>query len=217
MNGRNLYELATLIRASSALPDFNGPSAQGSSAAISFNGQRPDHNVFLADGGEDYDRGSGGKFETMPSLDAIAEFRTLTSNYSADYGLGSGATISMVFKSGTKDFHGGAWEFFRNNALDAANFFTNASGGTIAELRYNVFGFNIGGPVILGHYNKDRNKTFFFYNEEWRKMVQGGVFNAQTPSAAMRGGDFSSYWTLANPIILKVPSASELNPTELAR
>jgi hypothetical protein len=218
MNGRNLYELATLIPgASSALPDFNGPSAQGSSAAISFNGQRPDHNVFLADGGEDYDRGSGGKFEIMPSLDAIAEFRTLTSNYSADYGLGSGATISMVFKSGTKDFHGGAWEFFRNNALDAANFFTNASGGTIAELRYNVFGFNIGGPVILGHYNKDRNKTFFFYNEEWRKMVQGGVFNAQTPSAAMRGGDFSSYLTLANPIVLKVPSASELNPTELAR
>ena len=218
MNGRNLYELATLIPgASSAIPDFNGPSAQGSSAAISFNGQRPDHNVFLADGGEDYDRGSGGKFEIMPSLDAIAEFRTLTSNYSADYGLGSGATISMVFKSGTKDFHGGMWEFFRNNDLDAANFFTNASGGNVAELRYNVFGFNIGGPVILGHYNKDRNKTFFFYNEEWRKMVQGGVFNAQTPSSAMRDGDFSSYLTLANPIIIKVPSASQLNPTELAR
>jgi hypothetical protein len=210
MNGRNLYELAALIPgASSAVPDFNGPSAQGSSAAISFNGLRPDHNVFLADGGEDYDRGSGGKFEIMPSLDAIAEFRTLTSNYSADYGLGSGATISMVFKSGTRDFHGGAWEFFRNDALDAANFFTNASGGTVAELRYNVFGFNIGGPVILPHYNKDRNKTFFFYNEEWRKMVQGGVFNTQTPSAAMRQGSF--------PYTIKVPSASQLNATELAR
>jgi hypothetical protein len=104
-----------------------------------------------------------------PSLDAIAEFRTLTSNYSADYGLSSGCTLSMVFKSGTKDFHGGMWEFFRNDALDAANFFTNASGGSTAELRYNVYGFNLGGPVILPHYNKDRNKTFFFYNEEWRK------------------------------------------------
>jgi len=120
MNGRNLYELATLTPgAASALPAFNGPSAQGSSAIISFNGSRPDHNLFMVDGGEDYDRGSGGKFELMPSLDAVAEFRVLTSNYSADYGLSSGATLSMVFKSGTKDFHGGMWEFFRNDALDA--------------------------------------------------------------------------------------------------
>ncbi len=210
MNGRNLYELATLIPgASSALPAFNGPSAQGSNAIISFNGQRPDHNLFMVDGGEDYDRGSGGKFGIMPSLDAVAEFRTLTSNYSADYGLSSGATLSMVFKSGTKDFHGGMWEFFRNDALDANNFFTNASGGTTAELRYNVYGFNLGGPVILPHYNKDRNKTFFFYNQEWRKMVQGGIFNAQTPSAAMRDGVF--------PYTITVPTASQLNPTELAR
>jgi hypothetical protein len=210
MNGRNLYELSTLIPgASSALPAFNGPSAQGSSAIISFNGQRPDHNVYLVDGGEDYDRGSGGKFEIMPSLDAIGEFRTLTSNYSADYGLSSGGTLSMVFKSGAKDFHGGMWEFFRNNDLDAANFFTNASGGTTAELRYNVYGFNIGGPVLLPHYNKDRNKTFFFYNQEWRKLVQGGVFNTPTPSSAMQSGVF--------PYQIDVPSASQLNPAELSR
>ncbi|MGD0617527.1 MAG: carboxypeptidase regulatory-like domain-containing protein [Bryobacteraceae bacterium] len=210
MNGRNLYELATLIPgASSALPAFNGPSAQGSSAIVSFNGQRPDHNVYLVDGGEDYDRGSGGKFEIMPSLDAIAEFRTLTSNYAADYGLSSGGTLTMVFKSGTKDFHGGMWEFFRNDALDAANFFTNANNGTTQELRYNVFGFNLGGPVILPHYNHDRNKTFFFYNEEWRREVQGGNFNAQTPSAAMLTGVF--------PYTINVPTAAQLNPTELAR
>src|ERR1035438_9626846 len=117
----------------------------------------------------------------MPSLDAVAEFRVLTSNYSADYGLGSGATLSMVFKSGSRDFHGGMWEFFRNDALDAVNYFTNSVPTTnvvVPELRYNVYGFNLGGPVILPHYNKDRNKTFFFYNQEWRKMVQGGSFNA---------------------------------------
>ncbi len=211
MNGRNLYELAALIPgASSALPAFNGPSAQGSSAIISFNGQRPDHNLFMVDGGEDYDRGSGGKFELMPSLDAVAEFRTLTSNYSADYGLGSGATLSMVFKSGTKDFHGGAWEFFRNDALDAVNYFTNSVPGpvTAPELRYNVFGFNLGGPVILPHYNHGRNKTFFFYNQEWRRMVQGGSFYTQTPTAAMENGVF--------PYTVKVPAADTLNPTELA-
>ena len=213
MNGRNLYELATLTPgAASALPAFNGPSAQGSSAIISFNGSRPDHNLFMVDGGEDYDRGSGGKFELMPSLDAVAEFRVLTSNYSADYGLSSGATLSMVFKSGTKDFHGGMWEFFRNDALDAVNYFSNSvpeAHVIVPELRYNVYGFNFGGPVILPHYNKDRNKTFFFYNQEWRKMVQGGTFNAQTPSAAMESGVF--------PYTITVPKASQLNPTELAR
>lgn len=213
MNGRNLYELATLTPgASSALPAFNGPSAQGSNAIISFNGQRPDHNLFMVDGGEDYDRGSGGKFELMPSLDAVAEFRILTSNYSADYGLGSGATVSMVFKSGTRDFHGGMWEFFRNDALDAANYFTNSvPNGTTPELRYNVYGFNLGGPVILPHYNKDRNKTFFFYNQEWRKMVQGGSFNTPTPTSAMQSGVFPST------SIITVPKASQLNATELAR
>ena len=213
MNGRNLYELATLTPgAASALPAFNGPSAQGSSAIISFNGSRPDHNLFMVDGGEDYDRGSGGKFELMPSLDAIAEFRVLTSNYSADYGLGSGATLSMVFKSGGRDFHGGMWEFFRNDALDAVGYFTNSVPTTnvvVPELRYNVYGFNLGGPVILPHYNKDRNKTFFFYNQEWRKMVQGGSFNAPTPSSAMESGVF--------PYAINVPSASQLNPAELAR
>jgi hypothetical protein len=209
-NGRNMVSLAALIPgASSSVPAFNGPSAQGSNFILSFNGQRPDHNLWLADGGEDYDRGSGGKFEIMPSIDAIVEFTTLTSNYAADYGGNSGATLSVAFKSGTKDFHGGAWEFFRNNDLDAANYFTNASGGKPAELRYNVFGFNIGGPVRLPHYNKDRNRTFFFYNQEWRRQIVGGVFSTASPNDAMRSGAFPSS------MIIKVPTA--VNATELAR
>jgi len=211
-NGRNLVNLAALSPGvSSTVADFNGPSAQGSGFSISFNGLRPDHNVWMVDGGEDYDRGSGGKFNIMPSIDAVSEFRMLTSNYSADYGLNSGATLSLVFKSGTKDFHGGAWEFFRNNDLDAANFFTNAAGAKPAELRYNVFGFNIGGPVILPHYNHDRNKTFFFYNQEWRRMIQGGTNTVQTPTTAMENGIFPSN------IPITVPTAAAVNPAELAR
>ena len=66
--------------------------------------------MWMVDGGEDYDRGSGGKFSIMPSQDSISEFRILSSNYSAEYGMGSGATLSMAFKSGTRDFHGEAWE-----------------------------------------------------------------------------------------------------------
>lgn len=212
-NGRNITNLAELMPgAASDTPSFNGPSAQGSSASISFNGQRPDHNIWMLDGGEIYDRGSGGKPVVMPSVDAIGEFRALTSNYSAEYGLGSGGTLTMVIKSGAKQFHGGAWEFFRNDALDANNFFSNKAGSPVPELRYNVFGFNIGGPVILPHYNKDRNKTFFFYNQEWRRLVTGGTYNTPVPSAAMLNGNFSAIKTP-----LAIPTTCQLGAAEQAR
>ena len=120
----------------------------------------------------------------MPSVDAIAETQTLTSNYTADYGLSSGGTISSAVKSGNKTFHASAWEFFRNDALDARNFF-NTSPNPVAELRYNVFGFNVGGPVTFGKlYNPNSTKTFFFYNMEWRKMIQGQTLNQTVPLAS---------------------------------
>ena len=89
---------------------------------------RPDHNDWLIDGGEAYDRGSGGKFDLMPSMDALAEFQTLSSNYSPDYGISSGGTVTMVLKSGTKQFHGGVWEFNRNDAFDADYYFSKQVG-----------------------------------------------------------------------------------------
>src|SRR5580698_9466203 len=111
-NGRNMVSLTTLgTGVSNNLPSFNGVTAQGSGFGLSFNGMRPDHNDWLVDGGEAYDRGSGGKFDLMPSPDALAEFQTLSSNYSPDYGISSGATVTMVIKSGTKDYHGALWEF----------------------------------------------------------------------------------------------------------
>ena len=93
-NGRNVVSLTTLgTGVSSNLPSFNGVTAQGSNFSISFNGMRPDHNNWLIDGGEVYDRGSGGKLDVMPSPDVLAEFRTLDSNYSPDYGISSGGGI----------------------------------------------------------------------------------------------------------------------------
>ncbi|HEX4168108.1 MAG TPA: carboxypeptidase-like regulatory domain-containing protein, partial [Bryobacteraceae bacterium] len=101
-NGRNPVQLATLVPgASGNLPDFNAPTALASSENISFNGQRSQHNVWRIDGGEAYDRGSGGGLEVNPSPDALAEFRVLASNYSAEFGAGSGATINMAIKNGT--------------------------------------------------------------------------------------------------------------------
>jgi Carboxypeptidase regulatory-like domain len=212
-NGRNMVALAELMPGvSSNINDFNGVTPNSSSFALSFNGQRIGHNVWLVDGGEDYDRGSGGKFSIMPSQDAISEFRELSSNYNAEYGLGSGGTLSLVFKSGTRDFHGTLWEFFRNDYLDAGNYFTNATGQKPPELRLNVFGFNFGGPIILPHYNHDRNRTFFFYNSEWRRYVQGGAFSQSVPNASMENGLIP-----ASMGVLTVPTASQLSPAELSR
>jgi Carboxypeptidase regulatory-like domain len=179
-NGRNVISLTTLgTGVSTTNPSFNGVTAQGSSFNLSFNGMRPDHNNWLIDGGEVYDRGSGGKLDVMPAPDVIAEFQILGSNYSPDYGIASGGTVTMVLKSGTHDFHGGLWEFNRNDAYDANNYFSKQADQPKPELRLNIYGGDIGGPVWIPHvYNKDRKKTFFFWSEEWRKFVQGANPNA---------------------------------------
>jgi len=192
-NGRSIYTYVTLTTgASNLMPDFQIPTPTGGNANISFNGNRPGHNLYLLDGGENSDRGGAGASDVMPSVDALAETQTLTSNYSADYGLSSGGTISSAVKSGTTTFHASAWEFFRNDALDARNFF-NTAPHPVAELRYNVYGFNVGGPVTFGqHYNPEKNKTFFFYNMEWRKLIQGGLLNQTVPYQSTYGGDFNA-------------------------
>jgi len=191
VNGRGIYQLAALAPGASSQIDVTAPNTPvGGSAGVEFSGMRQNHNLYLLDGGENSDRGGAGGMSIAPSLDSIAEFRQLTSNYSADYGLSSGGTMTMVLKSGTKKFHAAAWEFNRNDAFDARTY-NNRPPASVAELRQNTFGFNVGGPVTFGKlYNPDRNKTFFFYNMEWRKYINGGVL--QTPVPA--GNGFGSDW-----------------------
>jgi Carboxypeptidase regulatory-like domain len=212
-NGRNVIGLAVLgTGVSSALPSFNAPTSVTADNNISFNGERPNHNLWMIDGGENYDRGSGGKVSTMPSQNAIGEFRVLTSNYSADYGFASGGTISMILQSGAKDFHGQAWEFFRNDALDANNYIANTQGQSVPKLRYNVYGFNVGGPIYIpGHYNSEKNKTFFFWNEEWRSDIQGTQSTTiADPNALARQGCFAVPTATNNASALKFPTDPKL-------
>src|SRR5580692_4459709 len=196
--GRSMYQLAALTPGASSSIGAGGMSSGvvntpvGGDNSVEFNGLRQNHNIYLLDGGEDDDRGGAGGMSIAPSSDAIAEFRALTSNYSADYGLSSAGTMTMVLKSGSSQFHASAWEFNRNNAFDARNYF-NPTPQKVAELRLNVYGFNGGGPVTLGHlYNPERNRTFFFYNMEWRKLIQGGLTNQPVPDSSTYGGDFGA-------------------------
>jgi hypothetical protein len=208
-NGRNIIQLAALVPgADSNLPDFDTPMAQTQNRTIQFNGQRSDHNDWIINGGEAYDRGGGGIMLVSPSQDSLEEFKVMTSNYAADLGQASGGMITMATKSGTKDYHGGVWEYFRNNAIDANTYFANLYGQKKPELRYNTFGGNFGGPVPkIGH----EKKTFFFYNQEWRREIQGNAINnTSSYSPAERGGDFSA---LSKQLL--VPATTD--PVEIAK
>src|SRR5882724_7078972 len=143
VNGRSIYQLAQLTPGASSTINKFVNTPVGGDSKVEFNGMRQNHNIYLLDGGEDDDRGGAGGMSIAPSTDAIAEFRALTSNYSADYGLSSAATMVMVLKSGTSTLHASAWEFNRNDAFDARNFF-NPPPAKVAKLRLNVYGFNVG-------------------------------------------------------------------------
>jgi|KBSMisStaDraftv2_1062788.scaffolds.fasta_scaffold08863_2 hypothetical protein len=216
---RNFAALVALgLGVSSTLPDSNTPTSVGASASFSVNGLRQSHNIWLIDGGEADDRGGAGGISILPSQDAIAQMETLSSNYPPDYGISSGATISLSLKSGTQNFHGGAWEFNRNTAFNA-NSYQNKNKATPtprAKLNYNIFGANVGGPLFIpGFYNTDKKKTFFFWNEEWRKLIQGNAPSlvndlpaADFPTAGQNLAYVSPGWS-STPITLKVPTLGD--------
>ena len=188
-NGRSIYTLINLTPGASSLSgDFQNPTPVGGNGATSFNGNRQGHNLYLLDGSESDDRGGAGNSSVAPSLDALAEFQTLTSNYSAEYGLSSGGTMTAALKSGTNQFHASGWEFVRNDAIQAHRYF-DSPGSKKTKLNYNTYGFNVGGPVAL--HQGGTPKTFFFYNMEWRKLIQGDSINQTVPLLATYGGDFA--------------------------
>jgi hypothetical protein len=208
-NGRSMYTFLNMTTGAANLQgDSQAPTPSGGDATVSFNGNRPVHNLYMIDGGEDADRGGGGTTAVMPSLEAIGEFRTLTSNYDAEYGLSSAATMTSVIKSGASKLHGSAWESFRNDALDAKNHFQGSKG----ELRHNIFGFNVSGPI---DYWKKDHKSFFFYNMEWRKEIKGGQVNHDVPSLDWYPDANGAGTGAILPGTINVPTAAQVDPTIL--
>jgi hypothetical protein len=207
---RNFAALVALgLGVSSTLPDNNTPTSVGSNANISVNGLRQSHNIWLIDGGEADDRGGAGGISILPSQEAIAQLETLSSNYPPDYGISSGATVSLSLKSGTQKFHGELWEFNRNTAFNANSYQNKNTSGTPtdrAKLNYNIFGFQIGGPLYIPKvYNTDKTKTFFFWNEEWRKLIQGNPPNLQNTLPAADFPTSGSNLQYVSPKFVKTP------------
>jgi hypothetical protein len=181
LDGRNFYELSLLVPG--AVPPAQGSagSARGD-FAFSVNGAREDANNFLLDGVYNVDPKLN-TFGVRPSVEAIREFQMLTSTYDASFGRNPGAQVNVILNSGSNDFHGSAFEFHRNAALDARNFFAPASEPKPKYIR-NQFGGSLGGPI-------SRNRTFFFADYEGTRSREGITRITNVPTALERAGNFS--------------------------
>src|SRR5438309_10871327 len=187
LNGRNFTFLAQLSAGvNTPQADTRGNAANGAFAA---NGLRPAENNYLLDGidnnSDTVDFLNGTNFVVLPPVDAIEEFKVETSGFSAQYGRSGAAVLNATIKSGTNELHGSAWEFFRNDKLDAADFFENAGGIKKGALRQNQFGVSAGGPIIT-------NKVFIFGDYEGFRRVQGTVLTGSVPTALERSSGFTN-------------------------
>lgn len=194
LNGRNPMFLAMLkpgVRRGSALSGFSYGLDSG---GLTINGGRSQDSLITFDGAVGIRTRANGTAIGTADLDTVQEVQVLTANYSAEYGRSSAGQIRMVTKSGTKDFHGTFYEYFRNSALDANSWSRNrvASTNFVAPLKYNQFGYNVNGPVTIpGVFNKSREKLFFLWSQEWVRRRFEATLNQRVPSLAMRNGDFS--------------------------
>ena len=195
LNGREYIQLLRLSPGvvATTLNVFNPQLALNQQ---NINGIRTQSSYFLVDGAENHDNGANSNGIVDPNIDAIAEVKMETSSYAAEFGGRAGAIINLVTKSGTRDFHGTLFEFVRNDVFDARSFFS----AKVDSLRFNDFGGTIGGPVFIpGKFNRNRDKLFFFFAEEFKFTRQGQITTNITPTAAERSGDFNGS-SLAAPV-----------------
>ncbi len=194
LNGRNFTFLAQLSAGVNvAQADTRGNAASG---AFTANGLQPAQNNYLLDGIDNNSNAAdflnGTNFVILPPVDAIQEFKVQTADFSAELGRSAGAVLNATIKSGTNSIHGAVWEFFRNDKLDAADWFENNNGIKKGKLRQNQFGASIGGPIF-------RNKLFFFGDYEGLRRVQGTVLNGQVPNLSERNSGYTNLSDLLQP------------------
>ena len=197
LNTRNYEQLVSLMPGVSygagdqLYIGLANPSGQTNVVSFSINGQRNSANSWTIDGADNVDRGSNLTLLDYPSVDSIAEFRVERGLYAADSGRAGAGQINVITKSGTNQFHGDAYEFFRSDKLAANTFFNNANGKARPPLRYNDFGYTIGGPAYIPHvFEQSKSNTFFFFSQEFRRVITYGTAAAIVPTAAELAGTF---------------------------
>jgi hypothetical protein len=191
LNGRNPVALAELVAGvgATSVPEF---MSNRSGSELSVNGSRENENDYLVDGGH-YEDSTFGIGKNLPNPDALQEFNLITNTFSAEYGRTAGSIFNAVIKSGTNKIHGSAWDFLRNNDLNAKNWFLNQPGDKAANLKQNQFGFTLGGPAI-------KNKWFWFGSYQGLRIHQQSLLTAgcctpqsvTTPTAQERAGFFTT-------------------------
>lgn len=222
LNGRNPLFLALLK------PGVNGGALGGfsfglSTGGLNINGSRTQDNLITTDGAVSVRTRSNGTSIGVADADSTQEVQILTANYNAEYGRSAGGQIRIVTKSGSRDFHGTAYEFMRNAALNANSFNRNKLGLGNCDVNpkldncrpspftYNQYGYNVSGPVYIPglNFNKDRNKLFWLVGQEWVKQRQTSTTITTVPSAAMRNGDFSELLNASNRFYGKVVTIND--------
>ncbi|HET9524942.1 MAG TPA: carboxypeptidase regulatory-like domain-containing protein [Pyrinomonadaceae bacterium] len=195
LNGRNYAQLALMVPGVSPVTQSGAGGAfatrgtgLNSGVDMSVNGNQSNSNLWTVDGVNNMDVGSNRTLLVFPSVDSIQEFRVERNSFSAEFGQAQGAVVNLITKGGSNEFHGSLFEFYRNDSLNANNFFLNRAGQPKAQLKYNNFGGNFSGPII-------KNRVFFFWSEEWRRERRGSVLSANVPTIAEKQGDFSGALT----------------------
>jgi hypothetical protein len=185
LDGRDFSQLGLLqtgvVPLTPGLLEAGGPARQNEGYAV--DGQRPESNNFMIDGADNVSSVDGG-FVLKPPIDAIAEFKILSHNANAEFGRNTGSTTNIVTRSGSNSFHGAAWEFLRNDAMDSSDYFTHS----VQPLKQNQFGATFGGPIF-------KDKTFFFGYYEGFRNRQGETVPATVPSTAETQGNFGELCT----------------------
>jgi hypothetical protein len=235
LNNRNFAQLITLspgVSANIADQIYVGttnPNGVSNALQIAVNGVRSSSNTYTVDGADTTDRGANLTIQTYPSVDAIAEFVVLRSLYPAESGRSSGGQVNVITKSGSSNYHGDLYEFFRTDWLNANSFLTNRNfplGRTPdgkakrVPLRYNNFGGTFGGPVVFPRFGEGAppiaaklKDTYFFFSEEMRRVVTYPTFSTTVPSAALRQGIFPQdvcIGPVANPCATVLPAGQTL-------
>lgn len=198
LNGRNYGALAAVMPGVQNLSAGTtlGTGGRATSNVISVNGSTANTTFYALDGMWDENTGNMNAVAVLPNPDSIEEVRVFQNDYSVRYSLMGASVVMLQTKSGGSSFHGNAWEYLRNDDLNARNYFST----TVPTWKENIYGYNLGGPFFIPHhYNSDRQKTFFFWNQQWVQWHQGLSLTGTTLTSDQRNGLITSSTPVKNP------------------